>query len=204
MEQLIEQLIHNLPYLGVVIIIFAGGFGMPIPEDLPLLVGGYLCGLGQAELAIMLPVGLSAVLGADFLVYVLGRQYGHHVPKVPMLRRYLSPPRLASAEAAFHKHGGKTLFLARFMPGLRTPIYFSAGAFKIPFWKMFLFDGVAALLSAPFWVLLAWYLAKTVELETLRNWSFVTQVILMMAMAICVAGFIAWKMFRQRKLASAG
>lgn len=204
MEEMIEQIIHHLPYMGVVIIIFAGGFGMPIPEDLPLIVGGYLCGMGQADIYIMFPLGLSTVLGADLMVYAMGRMYGHHVPRIPLLKRYLSESRLAKAEISFHKHGGKTLFLARFMPGLRTPIYFSAGAFKIPFWKMLLFDGVAALLSVPFWILGAWYLAKTVDLETLRNWSVATQAVLIVTIIVSIGGFVSWKLLRQRKLASAG
>ena len=49
MDQIVEQLIVNLPYLGVVLVLLAGGFGMPIPEDLPLLAGGYLCGRGHAS-----------------------------------------------------------------------------------------------------------------------------------------------------------
>ncbi len=204
MNQAIEQLIVHLPYLGVVLVLLAGGFGMPIPEDLPLLVGGYLCGIGQADIAIMLPVTFIAVVGADFLVYFLGRRYGHHVPKLPVLKRYLRPERLVKAEVSFHKHGGKTLFLARFMPGLRTPIYFSAGAFKLPAWKMVLCDGLAALLSVPTVVLLAWYLAKTVDLQTLRDWSFATQAALIAVGIFCVAAIVGWKLLRQRKLASAG
>lgn len=204
MDHVIEQIIFHLPYLGVVLIIFAGGFGMPIPEDVPLLVGGYLCGVGKADITVMLPVTFSAVVGADFLVYFLGRRYGHHVPKLPLLRRYISPERLAKAEVSFHKHGGKTLFLARFMPGLRTPIYFSAGAFKLPIWKMILFDGLAALVSVPVFVLLAWYLAKTVSLQTLRGWSMTTQVTLVGVGIVCALVVLGWKLLRQRRLASAG
>ena len=204
MEELVQQIILHLPYLGVVLIIVAGGFGVPIPEDLPLLVGGYLCGLGVADITIMLPVSFVTVLGADLLVYFLGRRYGHHVPRLPLLRRYLSQERLAKAEVSFHKHGGKTLFLARFMPGLRTPIYFSAGAFKIPFWKMLAFDGSAALLSVPACVLLAWHFAPIVGWDTVRGWSFTTQVLLAVAVAVFVTAVVVWKVLRQRRLASIG
>ena len=93
MDHLIEQIIVHLPYLGVVFVLMLGGFGAPIPEDLPLLLGGYLCGSGQADVTIMLPVTLVAVLGADLMVYFLGRRYGHHVPKLPLLRRYLTEER---------------------------------------------------------------------------------------------------------------
>lgn len=204
MDQIVEQIIVHLPYLGVVLILMAGGIGMPIPEDLPLLVGGYLCGVGQADIAIMLPVALVAVLAADFTVYFMGRRYGHHVPRLPLIRRYLSENRLAKAEVSFHRHGGKTLFLARFMPGLRTPIYFSAGAFKIPFWKMLVCDGSAAVVSVPLWITLAWYLARTVDLQTLREWSLAAQMTLIVATVVTVLAVIGWRLMRGRRLASTG
>jgi len=204
MEDLIGQFIEHLPYLGVVLVLTLGGFGAPIPEDLPLLIGGYLCGMGKADVCIMLPLTLVTVIGADFLVYFMGRRWGHHVPRLPLLRRYLSEPRLTKAEISFHQHGGKTLFFARFMPGLRTPIYFSAGAFKIPAWKMLLFDGLAAMISVPAWILMAWYLAKTVDFKTLRGWSITTQVSLLALVVVSVAGVVIWKVVRQRRLASTG
>ncbi len=204
MEAFIQELIHQLPYLGVVLVLIAGGLGVPIPEDVPLLIGGYLCGVGKAELAIMLPTTFIAVIGADLMVYGLGRRYGHHVPKLPVIRKYLSPQRLTKAEISFHKHGGKTLFLARFMPGLRTPIYFSAGAFKIPFWKMLLFDGTAAGLSVPTLVLVAWYLGTKVDLETLQSWSLATQSVLVAGLIVLVIAVLGWKRVRGRRLASVG
>jgi len=204
MELLIQQFIEHLPYLGVVLILMISGCGVPIPEDLPLLLAGYLCGIGKADLAIMLPVTFVAVLGADMMVYSLGRRYGHHVPRLPLLGRYLSESRLAKAELAFHRHGGKTLFIARFMPGMRTPIYFSAGAFKLPVWKMLAFDGSAAVMSVPLWVLASWYLSRTVSFETIQQWGFTTQAVLIIAILVCIAAVVGWKLLRQRRLASAG
>ncbi len=204
MDDLIQQFMTHLPYLGVVLVLLASGFGAPIPEDLPLIVGGYLCGIGKAKIGIMIPVVFVAVLGADLIVYFLGRRYGHHVPRLPLLRHYLSESRLAKAEISFHKHGGKTLFLARFMPGLRAPIYFSAGAFKLPFWKMLAFDGSAALLSVPIWLLVPYYFAEKVNIQTLFSWSFTTQVMVAMIIVLILAGALGWRFWRRRKLASAG
>lgn len=206
MEEWILQLIlnPNAAYAGVVLILLISGLGAPIPEDLPLLAGGFACGMGYADITVMLPVSFTAVLGADFLIYWMGRRYGEHVPRLPLIRRYMTPDRLARAEISFHKHGGKTLFLARFMPGLRAPIYFSAGAFKLPFWKMVVFDGSAAVLSVPVWVLLAWYLAKKVDFRTLQEWSFATQLLVLGTVVVVIGAAVAWKVIRQRRLASAG
>lgn len=200
MEETLQQLIQQLPYLGVAAVLLASGFGLPIPEDLPLLIGGYCCGIGKADIRIMLPVAFAAVIGGDSIVYLLGRRYGHHVHRLPLLRRYLTQARLTKAELSFHSHGGKTLFLARFMPGLRAAVYFSAGAFKIPYWKMLAFDGSAALLSVPLWVLLAWYFAH--DLQRIKQWSAGANAGLVVAIVLVLVGFFGWKALKRRRLAT--
>lgn len=152
-----EAFLHQFSYFGVVLVLLAGGMGLPLPEDVPLLVGGYLCHLGLADIRLMIPIALAAVLGGDFIMYSLGRRYGHHVGRLPLLGRYLTEARLQKAEATFQKHGGKALFVGRFLPGLRAGVFFSAGTFKIPAWKMLAFDGSAALISVPVWILASFW-----------------------------------------------
>ena len=55
------------------------------------------------------------------------------------------------------------MFFARFLPGLRMPVFFTSGLYKVPFWKFFLIDGFAALISVPIWVLLAYYFSKNLD-----------------------------------------
>lgn len=144
-----QAFLAHWSYLGVFLILTISGFGVPIPEDVPLIWGGYMCGSGQANIWIMLPVGVFSLVLADFIVYMLGRRYGEPIRKLPVFRRYLSDKKMTRAKQFFDNHGGKVIFVARFMPGLRTPVYFTAGKFKIPAWKMLVMDGLAALLSAP-------------------------------------------------------
>lgn len=202
MEEWIHQLIAHLPYLGVLLALMAGGFGLPVPEDIPLLIGGYCCGIGLANIWIMVPVAFFSVMVGDATVFILGRRYGHHVSRLPVLGRYLTPSRLNRAQESFHAHGGKTLFMARFMPGLRAAVFFSAGAFKIPYWKMLAFDGTAALLSVPTWVLMAWYFAE--DLEKVKTWAASLNVGIIGCFVLVGMSLVAWKLLRRRRLASVG
>ncbi|SSZ29681.1 Uncharacterised protein [Aggregatibacter aphrophilus] len=52
------------------------GFGVPIPEDITLVSGGVISGLGYANVHIMLVVSLFGVLLGDGTMYWLGRIYG--------------------------------------------------------------------------------------------------------------------------------
>ncbi len=192
-----EELIQHLPYLGLFTILFISGFGVPIPEDIPLVLGGYYCAKGDARIEIMLPVGLISIIGADFLVYLMGRRFGHIVPNLPVIGRYFNEARLARAAEAFHQHGAKIIFFARFLPGLRTPIYFTAGSFKLPAWKMLSMDGAAALLSVPLLMLLPYYYAD--HIDKVWVWIHQGQMTVLATVVILITGFVGIKYFRYRR-----
>lgn len=192
-----HQFLTHFSYVGVVLVLLASGFGLPLPEDIPLLTAGYLCYLGKARLEFMIPLAFLAVVGADCIVYVLGRKYGHHVPKMPVLRRYLTEKRLAGAERAFHNHGGKTLFVARFLPGLRTACFFTAGIFKIPFWKFLVFDGAAALLSVPLLIWLGYW--GGAKFEEVKEMAEDGQIAVVVVLVVLIAAAVGYKLWRARR-----
>lgn len=96
-------------------------------EDISLILAGYLCGQHYADPWIMFPLAFAAVIGADVMMFVLGRHYGHHLPRLLLVQRFLTARRLAQTERRLHQHGGKFMFAARFLPGLRAPAMFTAG-----------------------------------------------------------------------------
>ncbi len=189
--------------VAAILVIVISGLGLPLPEDVPLFVIGYLCYAGAVPLWFMLPAAFIALLGADCTLYWLGRRYGSHLLTIWPFRTFLKPDRLARAEAAFHKHGGKTLFLVRFLPGLRAPAYFSAGMFRVPFWKMLVFDGSAALLSVPTLILLAYFFGA--QLDNIRHWTERAQLSVAVVLFAIIGTVIAVKLLRsRRKLATPG
>ena len=196
-----ESLIEQLPYLGVVLILVVAGFGVPIPEDVPLVIGGVMCGLGHADIRLMLPLTFVAVLGADLTMFTLGRWHGDRLRRLPVLRRYLSDERLAKVADAYHAHVGKTLFTSRFMVGLRTPLFFTAGSVGISYWRLILYDGIAAVISVPALVLAGYFGAahkdRVLELVHDVQWAITASII-----AAIVAFVLIW-LLRKRRAASA-
>ncbi len=160
-EQFIEEVAHH-PYLGLAILIIPSGLGLPIPEDISLLVAGYLCYKNpmDASLWVMIPWAMFLVLGSDLLLFYIGRAVGESIVNVPFLKRVFTVQRLQMCQELFEAHGGKILFAGRFMPGLRAPLFFTAGHLKVPPWKVILYDGGAAVLSVPTIILVAWYFGE--------------------------------------------
>ncbi len=201
MEEVLTQLASNAPYLVIIGIILLSGLGLPLPEDIPLILAGYLCGQGYANPWVMFPACFVAIVGADAMLYVLGRRYGHHVPRMPLLRRFLTPANLARTERLLYQHGGKFIFAARFLPGLRAPAMFTAGVFKVPAWKFLLYDGGAAALSVPLILGLAYRYSD--QLRQVKEWVQDGQ---LAAIALVIAGiavFVAIKLLMRYRLAAA-
>jgi len=162
----------------IFLVLLACGFGFPLPEDVPLLAAGLLSGLGYVNFWFALLVCFLGVLLGDSTVFFLGKTFGDKLKKSFFFRYIFTEPREKKIVAWFHKHGDKSIFLARFAPGLRVAIFFSAGSYRVPFWKFLFFDGIAALISVPVWVWLAYKLSSNLELlsEKLRQfqWGFYT------------------------------
>ncbi len=187
-----------MPYVVVLGLLLLSGFGLPIPEDIPLILAGYLTFYGYADPWLLFPLTFLAVLSADMIVFMLGRKYGHHVPKMPLMRRFLTEKRLANTERLLHEHGGKFMFAVRFLPGLRAPAIFTAGNFKIPYWKFLLYDGGAALISVPVILGLAYYFAE--HLEQVRIWVANGEKGVIAVILVAAVVFIGVKMVVNRRL----
>lgn len=164
MFAILEAFFSQYGYAAVFFVLVLCGFGVPIPEDITLVTGGVISGLGYANVHIMVLIGLLGVLVGDGLMFAAGRIFGHKILKVRFVARIMTPKRYAQVQEKFDKYGNRVLFVARFLPGLRTPIYITAGiSRRVSFLRFLLMDGLAALISVPVWVYLGAYGAENTD-----------------------------------------
>src|ERR1022692_3021938 len=128
-----QEFIDSWGYLGVFIGILATGLGFPMPEELPIVLGGAMANSGKVYTWSMLPVCIVAVIIGDSFLYLIGRFWGSKLIEMPFIRRKLLPPeRLAKIADNFKKYGVGVLLFARLTPGFRAPIFLTAGITKMP------------------------------------------------------------------------
>lgn len=166
MEQLIEALRSlpgGMPYAGIFGILFACGLGLPIPEDITLFAGGMLSYYGVTNVYLMIAVGMAGVLVGDTFIFLMGQKFGPKLTRRWPFKKLLPQPRLKEVKKQLHERGKKVIFFARFMPGLRMPIYFTTGTLGIPFRTFFVLDGLASLLSVPLIVYTVFYFGDEVD-----------------------------------------
>lgn len=153
LEWLIDVLSNpTVAIWGPFFALLACGFGFPMPEDIILVAAGFLSGRsGSPVLPVMIVTYIGIILG-DSMIFLIGQRLGTKVLKSKIGAKILSESRLAKAKEAFHKYGIWVNFFGRFLPGVRTAIFFTGGSLKYPFHKFFIMDALAALISAPAFV----------------------------------------------------
>ena len=189
-------------YWAVLFVLIICGFGVPIPEDITLVSGGVIAGLYPESVNshLMLLVSMIGVLAGDSCMYWLGRIYGTKILRFRPIRRFLTLDRLRMVRSKFEQYGNRVLFVARFLPGLRAPIYMVAGITRrVSFIRFLLLDFFAAIISVPIWVYLGDFGAS--NLDWLHEQIKKGQSIIYILIAL-LAIYLVWKWRKGRKKVS--
>jgi membrane protein DedA with SNARE-associated domain len=201
MQALIELLAFLTPYgthsyIVMFGILIACGFGFPMPEDVVLITGGILASHSVTNFWVVVLVCMAGVLMGDGIVFGLGRYFGPSIKKKGIFKKIFTEKVDQRAEAIIRKYGDKVVFMARFMPGLRTPIFLTCGIYQVKPWKFLLLDGTAAIVSVPLWIYVGYVFGQ--NLEELEAKIRHIQVGLYSGLAILIVAFIAYSMFKRR------
>jgi membrane protein DedA with SNARE-associated domain len=199
-DQLVDQ-ISSAPW--AYLIIFALAFldaVIPLfPSETAVITGGVVAAEGKISLALVIVLGaVGAVLG-DNLAYLLG-----HYFRDPVYRRFFKSKkareRLGWAERQLDERGGELIITARFIPGGRLVVTFSAGGLGFPWRRFIVFDCIAGTLWATYAALLGYFGGSTFEHSTWKA------LLLAFGIAAAVTGgieLVRW-LRRRRRLSSQG
>jgi membrane-associated protein len=124
---------------GYLVIIFGAAldnYGLPASGDIVLFAGGLFANGGQLALPLVMLSGFLGASISDNSVYWIGRIGGrpmiYRILKMRFLHFLINEKSLERAERYFETHGGKTVFVGRFGPGLRsmTPLFAGVSRMK--------------------------------------------------------------------------
>jgi len=187
-----------VPYVAIFLILLVCGLGVPIPEDITLIAGGILTYYGVCDVKLMIATGLAGVLIGDSIVYYLGHHFGRRLLKKWPFRVIIDEKRIESIREQLHKHGAKVLFSARFMPGVRSTVFFATGLLHYPYRRMLMFDGLAAILSVPAIVYSVYYFGDF--LESVVKWIKKVEggIVAVIVLVVLAIGYKLWSNHRKK------
>ena len=142
-----------------------------VSEDLTCISTGLLIRTGKIALVSGVLACLIGIFVGDLLLFLLGRLAARAISsrkKLPLAKifqgvydKYLEHK--YSLSQRFTKEGWKLIILARFVPGLRLPVYFGAGFIGGKFTSMIIWALLAGVLWTPALVLLSTWLGDDLQ-----------------------------------------
>jgi membrane-associated protein len=143
----IIQVFGNWSYaiLFVIIFIETGVVIFPfLPGDSLLFAGGAFAAVGAFNIWLLVITFFVAAVIGDTVNYHIGKKIGMSIPPNSWLGKVINKDKMKKAEDFFNKHGGKTIFIARFMPFIRTFAPFVAGASRMNYQYFVFYNVVGA------------------------------------------------------------
>lgn len=146
---LLETLQGPPAYLLLFVVLAGCGVGLPVNEDIVLLTASALTLHGTMEPIPLIATAWCGLLCGDALIFHWGHRFGAKLLEKPFMARIVSPHKLQVMQHVLRRRGAAFLFFVRFIPGIRTALFFAAGSLRMRYRDLFLYDGVAALIELP-------------------------------------------------------
>jgi membrane-associated protein len=157
-------LIQTLGIAGIFFVIFAESglfFGFFFPGESLLFVAGFLASQNLLNIyAVLIGVFISAVLG-DSVGYWFGRKVGNRIFNGND-SFFLKKKHIQTTKNFYDKHGNKTVFIARFVPIVRTFAPILAGVAEMKYKDFIRYNIAGAFIWSFIMTLIGYFLGKAV------------------------------------------
>jgi membrane protein DedA with SNARE-associated domain len=184
---------HGLPVLFAAVLIES--FGVPVPGETSLIAFAVLASQGHYPIWEVIAIAAAgAIIGDNLGFWIIGRWGGRALfEKWGWLNRYADRV-LPPSERFMKRHGGKTVFIGRFISVLRYTVAWVAGLARMEWWR-FLFWNAAGGIAWAIAVGLAAYYAGAAAIDTARRYGVYAVGGLV---AVLVVGGIGFHILRRR------
>jgi membrane-associated protein len=183
----------------VFLVVFAEVFGLPFfPGELALVTAAALAQKGDIALPAVLGSATVGAVTGQFAAYVLGRWRGRQVLGWGFLGRLTGKP-LAAAETFFKRHGGKAVFLGRFVPLLRSVIGWMAGISGLPL-RPYLLWNITGALTWSLGIGLSAYFFGKAAVNTVSAWGTIGVVVIVVVGLVILVAVRLWRRRAERSI----
>ena len=181
---------HLLLSYGLILlfgVIAAESAGVPVPGETALIAAAILAERGHYSIVEVIAVAATAAIVGDNIGYWIGRTGGRKLlERWGPIRRYAEKA-IPPGERFFAKHGGKTVFIGRFVAVLRVTAAWLAGITHMTWWRFFLWNASGGIVWATGVGLLAYYFGKAAA-DAVQTYGVYALIALVVAGAFVFVG----------------
>jgi len=150
-------LVHHYGLAALFLIVMLESGGIPLPGETALIAAAIFASNGNLDITEVILVAAAAAIIGDNLGYWIGRTAGRGLLERLGPIQSWSQPSLEWSERFFKRHGGKTIFLARFVAVLRVTAAWLAGMSRMNWWRFFAWNAAGGICWAILVGLIAYY-----------------------------------------------
>lgn len=191
-----ESLVGDYGLFLLFLLVAMESAGVPLPGETALVAAGVLAARGDMDIVAVIAVAATAAIVGDNIGYWVGRLGGRR-----LLQRWGPLERHASrvlpwSERFFERHGGKTIFFARFVAVLRVTAAWVAGISEMHWWLFFLWNAAGGIVWAVTVGLVAYYAGQAAA-DAIAHYGLIGGGAIVV---VFVVGAIVFRFVRRRLL----
>jgi membrane protein DedA with SNARE-associated domain len=142
--ELVRPYVDQYGYLILFLGVMAENASLPVPGETILIIASFYSYHGNLVLGEVILLATAGCILGDNISFYIGRRLGR-----PFITRYgrfflITPHRLNQVEDFFQRHGDKTIFLQRWITGVRVIGALVAGTTTMPWGRFLLFNCLGA------------------------------------------------------------
>jgi len=166
------ELIESYGLIILFLLIGMESAGVPLPGETALVTAGVLASRGHFEIEAVIVVAAVAAIIGDNIGYWIGREGGTRVLNRWAWTRRLRDRFIPPAQRFFKRHGGKTIFIARFVAVLRVAGAWVAGIAHMPWWRFLVWNAAGGICWALLVGLVSYYLGEAAA-HSIQRWGLI-------------------------------
>lgn len=186
-------------YFLLALALAAGACYIPITinSDLTIItVTGISAATGLYDIPTLFVSILSGILIGDLINFSLAKKFGPKFIQKPLFQKIIHPQQIKKWTPFFKKYDARIIFLIRFLPFLRTLLFFISGLMQVPRWKFLIFNGLSTSLYLISLMFISYQLGTYLNPVSFDMFKFQLTFILIIIFILCL--FYFQKKWRQK------
>jgi membrane protein DedA with SNARE-associated domain len=189
------QYLEQFSYLGIFVVMVLAGHLVPLPEEILLLLVGYAAASGLFNVYAITIVAALGIVTGDNILYWLSLHGNYYIEK---LKKRIKPEKLDFYEKLIKSHAGKTIFVSRFIVGMRFLAPLLAGSLKVKKRTFQFFNSLAVAIYVPFIIFLGYhfhndFIEVVIKVKFFRHLIFLA---LLTILGLLISLFVTKKFLR--------
>jgi membrane protein DedA with SNARE-associated domain/membrane-associated phospholipid phosphatase len=177
--------------VGVLCFLESGAFvGLLVPGETAIVVGGFVAGQGEIDVVLLIAIVWTTAVAGDLFSFALGKRLGRDFLVKHGPRFQITEERLQHVERFYDRHGGKAVFLGRWIGLVRAVSPFVAASSGMPLRRFLPYDVLAAGAMGTAFCLLGyvfWHsLDRVLEIARRGLFAFGTVIVVVVGLVVIV------------------